>query len=157
MRLTRTRSLFAAGMVTLAGTATAAVLIAGPASATPAAATSSHPVVLVNCNGQGLVKPATYDIFCMPSQQVISGLSWTSWRSTAYGSGTFKQNNCNPSCANGRFVKFPILVVLWRAQAWPRHSGRQYFSRVTWIFTGKRPPGVKVAAQTFNLPAAAQP
>jgi len=135
--------------------ATAAALIAVPASATPPAPANPPPVVLVNpCPpGQGLFKPSTYDNGCMASQEFVSGLSWTSWKSVAFGSGALKVNNCNPSCAMGRYVKFPILVVLWRARPWPHHAGRQYFSRLTWIFTGKRPSVVHTAAQTFSLPS----
>lgn len=152
MRLTRARSLLAAGVVAATSVATAAVLIAGPASAKPAAPASSRPVVLVNpcTTNQGLVKPTTYNIGCMASQEFISGLSWTSWKSTAFGSGTLKVNSGG---AMGKYVKFPILVVLWRAKPWPHHAGRQYFSRLTWIFTGKRPSVVHVAAQTFTLPS----
>jgi hypothetical protein len=155
MRLTRARSLLAAGLVAATSVATAAVLIAGPASAKPAAPSSPPHVVLVNpCNtNHGLFKPSTYDIGCMASQEFVSGLSWTSWKSVAFGSGTLKVNNCNPSCAMGTYVKFPILVVLWRAKPWPHHPGRQYFSRLTWIFTGKRPSVVHTAAQTFSLPS----
>jgi hypothetical protein len=152
MRLTPARAFLAAGLAAATSVATAAVLIAVPASAKPA---STRPVVLVNpCPpGQGQVKPSTYDIGCMASQEFISGLSWTSWKSVAFGSGTLKVNNCNPSCAMGKYAKFPILVVLWRAKPWPNHAGRQYFSRLTWIFTGKRPSVVHVAAQTFTLPS----
>lgn len=152
MRLTRARSFLVAGLVGATSVATAAVLIAGPASAKPAAPSSQHPVVLVNpCNtSRGQVKPSTYDIGCMASQQLISGLTWTSWKSVAFGSGTLKVNSGG---AMGKYIKFPILVVLWRARPWPHHAGRQYFSRLTWIFTGKRPSVVHVAAQTFNLPS----
>ena len=156
MRRNTVRACFAGGVATLAGAAAAIVMVAGPASARPAAPASSHPVVLVNCNGGGLVKPATYDVGCMPSQELVTGLTWTSWKSTAYGSGTLKVNNCDPSCASGHFVKFPILVVLWRAAPWPHHAGQQYFSRLTWIFTGKRPSSVHSPAQTLTLPSAGQ-
>jgi hypothetical protein len=157
MRLKSARACFVGGLATLAGAATAFVLVAGPASAGPTVAASARPVALVNCNGSALVKPATYDVFCNPSQQLVSGLTWTSWKSTAYGSGTLKVNNCTPSCAAGKYVKYPILVVLWRAAPWPHHTGRQYFSRLTWIFTGKRPSSVHTSAQTLTLPSGAQP
>jgi hypothetical protein len=151
----RAHTFLAAGLVAATSVATAAALIAVPASATPPAPASPPPVVLVNpCPpGQGLVKPSTYDNGCMASQEFVSGLSWTSWKSVAFGSGVLKVNNCNPSCAMGKYVKFPILVVLWRARPWPHHAGRQYFSRLTWIFTGKRPSVVHTAAQTFSLPS----
>lgn len=147
MRLTRTTASLAAGMMALAGAATAITMAATPASAT------AVQVVLVNCTGHGQVRPATYDIGCMPSQEFITGLTWTSWRSVAFGSGTLKVNNCNPSCAAGHYVRFPILTVLWRAQPWPGHLGKAYFSRLTWIFTGRRPAVVHTTAQTFTLPA----
>jgi hypothetical protein len=155
MRLTRAQSLLAAGLVAATSVATAVVLIAVPASAKPAAPSNPHPVVLVNpCKpSKGQVEPSTYDIGCMASQQLVSGLSWTSWKSAAFGSGTLKVNSCTPTCASGKYIKYPILVVLWRAKPWPHHQGRQYFSRLTWIFTGKRPSVVHTAAQTLNLPS----
>jgi hypothetical protein len=159
MRFTRARYAITAGVAVLAGAATAAaIVVAVPASAKPAAPaaptapTSSPSVVLVQCNGTAVVKPTSYDPpFCMPSSQFISGLSWTSWKSNAFGAGTLKVNSCNPSCAAGKYDKFPILVVLWGAKSWPHHSGRQYFSRLTRIFTGKRPRAAKTAAQTYDL------
>jgi hypothetical protein len=75
-----------------------------------------------------------------------------SWKSVAYGSGTLKVNSCNPNCATGKYIRYPVLTVLWRAESRPRHAGQRYFSRLTFIFTGKRPAGA--AAQTIVLPAA---
>ena len=146
MKLTRARALLGAGLIAAAGATSAIVLTAGPAAA------ASSPVVLVNCAGHGKVRPAVYDISCMPSSEYVAGLTWTSWRSVAFGSGTLKVNDCTPTCAQGKYISYPILTVLWRAEAWPHHPGRDYFTRLTWIFTGKRPAHVPVS-QTFTLPA----
>lgn len=146
MKLTRARALLGAGLIAAVGAASAIVVTAVPAAA------ASSPVVLVNCAGHGKVRPAVYDIGCMPSSEYVAGLTWTSWRSVAFGSGTLKVNNCTPTCAAGKYVSYPILTVLWRAEAWPKHAGKDYFSRLTWIFTGKRPAGARVS-QTFTLPA----
>jgi hypothetical protein len=148
MTFTRARAMLAAGLIAAAGTMTGTVLTAGAASA------ASPPVVLVGCHGGGLVRPAVYDIGCMPSSEFVGGLSWTSWRSVAFGSGVLRVNNCTPSssCGPRKFARYPILVVLWRAQPWPHHAGRAYFSKLTWIFTGKRPAHTPVN-QTFTLPA----
>ena len=73
----------------------------------------------------------------MPFNEYGSGLKWTHWRSVAYGSGVFRVNNCTPSCAQGTYVNYPILTVLWRAEPWPGHAGHDYFSRMTVIFTGR--------------------
>jgi hypothetical protein len=163
MTLIRTRMMLAGGLMAVT-TAAAGIAAAGPASAAsaPASAASapasaaSRPVVLVNCAGAGQVEPASYDIGCMPSSEFVAGLKWTSWRSAAFGSGVLKVNDCTPTCAQGTYVKYPILVVLWRARPWPRHPGREYFSRLTWIFTAHS-PGHAPAAQTFTLPASGQP
>lgn len=149
MRLIRARVLLAGALTAIAATA-AGVVVAGPASA------GSSQVMLVNCNGAGQVRPTGYDIGCMPSNELVTGLTWTSWRSVAFGSGVLEVNNCTPTCAGGRYVKYPILVALWRAEPWPKHPGRDYFSRLTWIFTGKR-AGHVPAAQTFVLPSSGQP
>jgi hypothetical protein len=146
MKFTRARVLLGAGLIAAAGAASAIVVTAVPAAA------ASSPVVLVNCAGHGKVRPAVYDIGCMPSNEYVAGLTWTSWHSVAFGSGTLKVNDCTPTCAAGKYIKYPILTVLWRAEAWPNHAGKDYFSRLTWIFTGKRPAGVRVS-QTFSLPA----
>jgi hypothetical protein len=148
MKFTRARAMLAAGLIAAAGATTGTVLAAGAASA------ASPQVALVGCHGGGLVRPAVYDIGCMPSSEFVGGLSWTSWRSVAFGSGVLRVNNCTPasSCGPSKFTRYPILVVLWRAQPWPHHPGRDYFSRLTWIFTGK-PPAHTPVSQTFTLPA----
>jgi hypothetical protein len=99
-----------------------------------------------------------YDIGCMPSNELVTNLSWVSWRSVAYGSGTLGVNNCTPSssCGPSKYTKYPILTVLWGVKPWPHHQGRDYFSKLTWIFTGKRPTRTPVT-QTFTLPDTAQP
>jgi hypothetical protein len=45
---------------------------------------------------------------------------------------------------------YKILTVLWRPMPWPSHAGHRYFTRLTWIFTGKRPAHAR-AAQTLTL------
>ena len=140
-------SVTAAGTVAAAGT--------GSASAGPAAGATA-PVVLVGCQGQGQVRPAVYDIGCMPSSELVTGLAWSSWGSAAFGSGTLKVNDCTPTCTQGRYIAYPILAVLWRAEPWPRHPGQRYFSRLTWIYTGSHPARAGTS-QTFLLPSAGQP
>jgi hypothetical protein len=152
MKLTRMRTAVIAGAMALAGTTAAMTLAAAPASA---GASITHKVVLVNaCTGAGQVKPGRYEPGCMPSSEFFTGLKWVSWKSAAYGSGTLKVNNCTPSssCGPSKFTKYPVLTVLWRAEARPGHPGQKYFSRLTFIFTGKRPHGA--AAQTMVLPSA---
>jgi hypothetical protein len=156
MTFTRIRIMMTAGLLAMAGTAGGVLATAGPAAARPAAApqVAARQVVLVSCAGHGQVRPATFDNFgCMPSQEFLGDLSWTSWRSTGFGQGSLEVNNCTPNCAQGKFVKYPVLTVLWRARPRPQHAGQRYFTRLTWIYTGKRPTRHAPATETFTLPA----
>jgi hypothetical protein len=148
MRLTRTSAFAAATVLAAAGTATATLATAGPASA------RSSQVVVVNCADHTQVRPGQFDNFgCMPSNESLAGLHWTSWSSTAYGQGSLRVNNCTPSCAQGKFINYPVLTVLWRPKPRPRHAGQEYFTRLTWIFTGKRPAAHDPVTATFSLPS----
>lgn len=151
MRLTRVRVLLAVGLMASAATVTGTALAA---SAAPA----SRPVVLVNqCSGKGQVRPRPNIPLpgCMTSSELIGKASWTSWGSAAFGRGDLEVNNCTPSssCGPSKYTKYPILIVLWRAEPW--QGGGRYFSRMTWIFTGKKPRHSPVT-QTVTWPAAAQ-
>ena len=153
MRLTRVRIVAAAVGLAASGTVAGIVVAATPAAAGPTSASSASAttpkVVLVNqCTGKGQVRPKSFDPGCMPSNSRITGMSWTSWGHVAFGHATFKINNCTPSCAQGKFVSHPILTVLWRARSWPSHPGREYFTRLTVIFTGAHHPHGP-AAQTL--------
>ena len=149
MRLNRVRIVLAAAGLAASGAVAGMVVAAAPASA---GASHANPVVLVNaCTGHGQVRPTQYDPGCMPSNSFISSMTWTSWRGVAFGQATFKVNNCTPTCAQGKYIKYPILTVLWRAVKWPGHPGHDYFSRMTVIFTGKHHPHGP-AAQTLPLP-----
>ena len=144
MKLTRMKVFLAGGMLTATGMAAGATLAAVPASA------QASQVVLVSCAGTGQVRPSGYDIGCM-ANELLAQLHWTSWRSVAFGTGELKVNNCTPSCAQGKYIDYPVLTVLWRpSPAAPRRP--VLLRRLTWIFTGPYPRGA-AAAQTITLPS----
>jgi hypothetical protein len=166
MRLTRIRAAVAVAALAVAGTGVAAGLAIAPAAAAPAHPASAHPasasaasatkVVLVNqCSGKGQVKPKGKINLpgCMASSELIQHAAWTSWTSVAFGKADFTVNNCSPSssCGPSKYTKYPVLMVLWRAKHWTGGTGHEdYFSRMTVIFTGKRPSG-KPATRTFTF------
>ncbi len=145
MRLTRVRIAVAAGLLAVSGTVTATVLSVVPASA------GSSPVVMVNCAGQGQVRPGGYDVGCT-ANELLGTLQWQTWRGTAYGNGVLKVDDCTPTCAQGKYIDYRVLTVLWRPMSWAKHPGHRYFTRMTWIFTSKRPAHARTA-QTLTLPA----
>jgi hypothetical protein len=151
MMLSSRRSRAIAGLVASCGAVAAIVAIAtGSAAAAPA---SAKPVVLVNCNGQGQVKPSSYLLGCADGGAGLEKLSWVSWKGVAFGSGTEYINNCYPYCAAGKVYTFPVLITLWAPKARPGHAGQQYFSEMTIIHTGKltRPHLREPLTDTFGL------
>ena len=116
MRLTRVKAAMAAGVLALSGTVTATALAVVPASAAPSA------VVVVSCGGHGMVRPGGYDIGCT-ANELLRTLHWQTWRGTAYGNGVLKVNACTPTCAQGKYIDYSILTVLWRPRGVARPRG----------------------------------
>jgi hypothetical protein len=155
MRLTRLHVVLAAGVVAVSGSIAGAAM--GSAQASPNAA-APHVVLVNQCSGKGQVRPLGNVPLpgCMTSSELIGRVKWTSWASSAFGSGDLEVNNCTPSskCGPSKFTKYPVLIVLWRPEKWAGKKGDDYFSRMTWIFTGKRPKHAPVTQTTVWLPAA---
>jgi hypothetical protein len=116
MRLTHMRITVAAGLLAVSGTVAATAVAVAPASA------GSTTVVMVNCAGQGQVRPGGYDIGCT-ANEMLATLHWQTWRGTAYGNGVLKVDDCTPTCAQGKYVKYPVLTVLWRRRHGPGTQG----------------------------------
>lgn len=86
-----------------------------PLSPSPSAA-QNVPVVPA-CNpgrypGTGY-KPALIFIGCATSADNLDHLTWTSWTSTfATGTAEHNLNNCRPSCAQGTYSHYAVVVTL---------------------------------------------
>lgn len=60
----------------------------------------------------------------------IKDLKWSNWGSaTAVGSGTLERDNCQPSCANGTDVPYPVTVTL--SDLTPYGDGEQAYAIMT--------------------------
>jgi hypothetical protein len=153
MKLSSGRTRVLAAAVAGCG-AIAAVLAAGSGSAAVASSAAAKPVVLVNCTGKALVRPASYILTCADANDSLAGVHWVSWAGVAFGSGKEVLNDCYPNCADGKFHSYPVLITLWRAEPRPGNSAQRYFSRLTVIRTGSRtvPHGRPLPlTQTYEL------
>ncbi|MGH3184168.1 MAG: hypothetical protein ACRDOE_19995, partial [Streptosporangiaceae bacterium] len=104
-------------------------------------AVAQRSVIVVNCLGQQQTRPSSFILTCADAGDVLTGLHWIDWASTqAFGTGTEMINTCKPNCAEGKFVSYPVLITLWRSEPLPGHPGVLYFTRITRIYTAKRPP-----------------
>ncbi len=90
---------------------------------------------------QGQVRPHSFILTCGDRNNYLTKLSWSAWSSAfASGTGTQTINSCQPNCAAGQFHSYPVDFLLWRSAPVPDHSGKRYFSRVTVLYPGTRPP-----------------
>jgi hypothetical protein len=76
-------------------------------------------------------------VACADGNWSYNSMHWQVWGATAYGTAVMHINDCYPDCAQGTFYNFPAMVVLWRPEALPKHSGEQHFTRLGWIFVNK--------------------
>jgi hypothetical protein len=93
--------------------------------------------VIIDCLHHGQVRPGSLIFTCAHANSGVTRMHWPTWESSAYGTGTYFQNDCVPSCAQGTMFYFPTLVVLWRPQPLPHNPATQYFTRMTRILTGR--------------------
>jgi hypothetical protein len=111
---------------------------AGPASAGPAA---SGVGVIADCivAPHGLtIRPAAITLACADNGLGLENLTWASWTAaSATGRGTLRENLCQPSCADGKTGTYPVAVILSAVRI---SSQGPWFSRVTFTWTGTRPP-----------------
>ena len=112
-------------------------------------------LVLVSCAGQAQARPSSFTLTCADGNWGVEHIKWATWGSTAYAAtATVYLNDCVPYCASphAKFYYFPALVTAWRPEALPGHHGMRYFTRLSWIYTGKHclPAG---GGKTYCSPA----
>ena len=58
-------------------------------------------------------KPETIMLTCADGGWMVTKIKWQTWTtSDATGKGVFRENLCEPSCAEGKIVEAPVLVKL---------------------------------------------
>jgi hypothetical protein len=76
-------------------------------------------------------------------------IRWTSYGATsAKGSGANWLDNCDPSCAGGKFSSYPVTLSVSDPSV---VHGRDIFTRMIVDYTGKLPNGVKHNKQTWTV------
>jgi hypothetical protein len=134
----------AAALMAVLLTVGAAGCASAPTRATDAALiqrASTAKTVVINCQFKPEIRPSAMILTCADANDVLTGLHWVSWGTgAAFATGIEQINDCTPYCAAGKFINYPVLVDLWRAEPLPGHPGVLYFSRVTRVYTANRPP-----------------
>lgn len=140
MRISRA-GLIATLVALLCGAAVALAFAAlsGPAHpGHPLTALSAAAPVTLSCQGRPEERPASMLLACADGNASLTGLHWASWRGTAQGTGTYRVNDCTPSCATGSFHRFPAQVTLADPAPLRGHHGVRYYTRITLALPGPR-------------------
>jgi hypothetical protein len=116
--------------------------VASPASAPNTAAAVADVGVVADCASAEphtlSREPSSIVLTCADAGIRIEGLTWVTWTdSAAAGHGTLWENQCVPSCAEGKFAKYPVAVALFAVRS---SADGPWFSRLKLTWAGNRPP-----------------
>ena len=60
-----------------------------------------------------LHKPDYITLTCADGGMAVEEIKWQSWGpKEAVGTGIYAENNCQPDCASGKFIKTPVAISL---------------------------------------------
>ncbi|MFX0539957.1 hypothetical protein ACQBAT_14845 [Ornithinimicrobium sp. Y1847] len=131
-----------AGSLTACTQADGAPIDHGPA--TPAVAeqgSAAEATYLWSCVDEDPVQqPPSYVLTCADGNAGLEGMSWSAWgEEIAHGQGEFVINSCDPSCAEGELVRFPVTV---KAEDLVQLEATQVYGSVVVHFVDERPDGL---------------
>ncbi|WP_399931320.1 protein kinase [Streptomyces kanamyceticus] len=74
---------------------------------------STRPAAIADCGGQALDRPERLLVACGDGKAGLLGLSWSGWgEPTARATGRGWHVTCEPSCAEGTEVRYPVTVTV---------------------------------------------
>ncbi|HUA73965.1 MAG TPA: hypothetical protein VL988_04335 [Solirubrobacteraceae bacterium] len=126
----------------------AAIVLAAFALSASAAA----PLKVTNCNNASS-KPKRLTLTCGDGNTYLKNLSWSNFGSDpASAKGTFVSNTCEPNCAEGKNVSYPVTI---KAQGHKKcKKGGMVYLKLSLTYTGpKKPPPSEPRKWFFPCPA----
>jgi hypothetical protein len=95
------------------------------------------PVKITNCI-KATSSPKLLTLTCGDGNTVLKGLSWSSFGGqTAHARGAFVTNTCEPNCAEGKDVSYPVSVRASSPKACK--GGTRIYSKLALVFTARTP------------------
>jgi hypothetical protein len=105
------------------------------------AASAASTVKITNCV-KASAHPKSLTLTCGDGNTVLSGLRWSSFGGpSAQARGTFETNTCEPNCAAGKVVRYPVAVSATAIRKCK--AGLRVYDKVTLRFTGSAPKSSK--------------
>jgi hypothetical protein len=100
-------------------------------------ASAASTVKITNCV-KASARPKNLTLACGDGNTVLSGLRWSSFGGpSAQARGTLKMNTCEPNCAAGKVVSYPVAVSATAIRKCK--AGLRVYNKVTLRFTGSAP------------------
>jgi hypothetical protein len=100
-------------------------------------AAASSTVKITNCVTAS-AHPKRLTLACGDGNTVLSGLRWSSFGgASAQARGTLETNTCEPNCAAGKVVRYPVAVSATAIRKCK--AGLRVYDKVTLRFTGRAP------------------
>jgi hypothetical protein len=101
------------------------------------AASAASTVKITNCV-KASARPKSLTLACGDGNTVLSGLRWSSFGGpSAQARGTLETNTCEPNCAAGKVVRYPVAVGATKVRKCK--AGLRVYGKVTLRFTGRAP------------------
>jgi hypothetical protein len=128
--------------------ASALLVAAALAAALAISASAASPLKITNCN-RAASSPKLLTLTCADANTALKGMTWSSFGgAAAQGKGTFVMNTCEPNCAAGKDVSYPVKV---KATGVLRcKHGLRVYGKLALQFTGRAPrPGVPRSWKLF--------
>ena len=117
----------------LASLALAAAIVAVGAIA----AFAASPLKVTNCNSASS-RPKSVTLTCGDGNTVLKGLKWSSFGgASAQAKGTLEMNTCEPNCAAGKDVSYPVSVKATSPRTCKK--GVRVYNKLALQFTGRAP------------------
>jgi hypothetical protein len=115
------------------------------------AASAASPLKITNCN-KAASSPKTLTLTCGDGNTVLKAMTWSSFGApTASGKGTFVTNTCEPNCAQGKDVSYPVSV---KAEGRKKCKGATVYAKLSLTYPGARkPPPSEPRKWFFRCPA----
>jgi hypothetical protein len=101
-------------------------------------ASAASPLKITNCN-KTASSPKLLTLTCGDGNTVLKGLSWSSFGgASAAGKGTFVTNTCEPNCAEGKDISFPVTAKATGSKKCK--GGVKVYGKLALTFTGSKKP-----------------
>lgn len=113
------------------------------------ASAEASPTYLLTCSDEAASEPVTYQLLCGLGLDAFDGLEWTDWGSDeAHAEGRYEEKICDPNCAAGSIISYPVYVTAEDVEA---QDGASFYRTLTVEFPGMRPGWADEATQTFDI------